>query len=343
MKQEIRQLSIEEIRKALLPTGEPAYRAGQIFSWLHEKQAASFAGMSDLPRTLRAYLEDTFALTTLVPVVTQRSSIDNTAKYLMRLGDGLLIESVAMHYRFGLSVCISSQAGCGMGCSFCASAIGGVSRSLTAAEMLEQIYAIGRSGEGKVGRVVVMGSGEPFHNYGELLTMIRLLTCKEGMDLSSRHITVSTCGIVPRIRDFAVDCPQVNLAVSLHAPTQAKRERIMPVASAFPLAELIDACRDYEEKTRRRLTFEYILIRGENDSAQDALDLAALLKGINCVVNLIPVNPVTEKDIQAPTKTHVRDFKINLENSGINVTIRREMGRDIDGACGQLRHREAMR
>ena len=255
-----------------------------------------------------------------------------------------MIESVAMHYRFGLSVCVSSQAGCDRGCIFCASGIGGLSRNLSASEMLEQVFRVSEEEGERAARVVVMGSGEPFLNYEALHRFLTLLTDKDGYGMGVRHVTVSTCGVIPRIGDFAKDFPQAGLAVSLHAPTQELRERIMPKAARdYPLPALMEAVRAHVRRTGRKITLEYALIAGINDREEEARALGALLKGLMCVVNLIPVNPVTEKKVKEPNKTRVREFKKNLETMGINVTIRREMGRDIDGACGQLRHRAAMR
>ena len=341
---DVKSMTREELAAFFQSLGEKPFRAAQLYEWLHVHRIRSYEEATNLPRTLRERLEEEAPLTLLTPVEVQRSAIDGTAKTLFRLPDGEMIESVAMHYRFGLSVCVSSQAGCDRGCVFCASGIGGLARNLTAAEMLEQVSAVSAQEKEPVKRVVVMGSGEPFLNYENLHRFLSILTDPKGMGLGTRHVTVSTCGVVPRIYDFAADFPQAGLAISLHAPTQEKRERIMPRAARdYPLSELIQAAREHVRVTNRKITFEYALMQEHNDSAEDAAQLAALLKGMLCVVNLIPVNPVTEKSLREPDKTHVREFKKNLETMGINVTIRREMGRDIDGACGQLRHRAAMR
>ena len=338
-----RGMNREELARITAALSEKAFRADQLFSWMHEKGALSYDEMTDLPKTFRAGLAAGYPLALLKEERVQTSARDGTKKALFSLPDGEMIESVLMRYRFGLSACISSQAGCAMGCTFCASGLDGLFRNLTVSEMLGQVYALERIAKERVKRVVVMGSGEPFHNYAALIRCIRLLNDEKGHHIGSRHITVSTCGIAERIVSFAEDAPQCNLAISLHAAIQPKRERLMPVARAYPLPVLMEAVRAYAQKTRRQVTFEYALLHGINDLEEDTRALRTLLSGIDHVVNLIPVNPVTEKDYAAPDKTGVREFKKNLEKMGINVTIRREMGRDIDGACGQLRHREAMR
>ena len=254
-----------------------------------------------------------------------------------------MVESVLMRYKHGNSVCISSQVGCRMGCRFCASTLDGLVRNLTPAEMLEQIYRISADTGERVSNVVVMGTGEPLDNYDNLLTFIRMLTDENGLHISQRNITVSTCGLVPRIRDLAKEDLQITLALSLHASSQEKRLELMPVAKAYEIHEVVDALRDYFEKTGRRVTFEYSLVAGVNDSEEDAKQLSELIRGINCHVNLIPVNPIKERDFVQPDGKAVQEFKNKLEKCRINVTIRREMGRDIDGACGQLRKRYSER
>ena len=269
----------------------------------------------------------------------QTSRIDGTRKFLFGLSDRQVVESVWMQYHHGNSVCISSQVGCRMGCKFCASAIGGLVRNLTAAEMLGQVYAIQKLTGERVSNVVVMGTGEPFDNYENLLRFLHMLTDENGLHISQRNVTVSTCGIVPGIRSFAKEGLQVTLALSLHASDNEKRRELMPVAFQYELSEVMAACRYYFEKTGRRMTYEYSLVGGVNDSDEDAAKLGKLLKGQNCHVNLIPVNPVRERSYVQSDRTVVENFKNKLEKCGINVTIRREMGRDIDGACGQLRRR----
>ena len=251
--------------------------------------------------------------------------------------DGNVIESVLMRYHHGNSVCISSQVGCRMGCRFCASTIGGLTRCLKPSEMLDQIYRIQADTGERVANVVVMGTGEPMDNYDNLVRFVRILTDENGLGISQRNVTVSTCGIVPKMYDLAEEKLQITLALSLHAPNDEKRQELMPIANKYSMDEVLDACRNYFDKTGRRITFEYSLVAGVNDSEEDARQLAGRIKGINCHVNLIPVNPIKERSYVRSTRQAVENFKIKLEKYGINVTIRREMGSDIDGACGQLR------
>ena len=270
-------------------------------------------------------------------VEVQTSKLDGTQKYLFALPDGNVVESVLMKYRHGNSVCISSQVGCKMGCRFCASTIDGWTRNLLPSEMLDQVYKIQKLSKERVSNVVVMGTGEPLDNYDNLLRFIHMLSDENGLHISQRNITVSTCGIVPRMYDLAEENLQITLAISLHASNQQKREELMPVAKKYSLEELMEACRNYFKKTGRRLTFEYSLVGGENDSQEDAEELAHLIKGPNCHINLIPVNPIKERSYVQSDKKVIANFQNKLEKYQINVTIRREMGRDIDGACGQLR------
>ncbi len=270
-------------------------------------------------------------------VEVQTSKLDGTQKYLFALPDGNVVESVLMKYRHGNSVCISSQVGCKMGCRFCASTIDGWTRNLLPSEMLDQVYKIQKLSKERVSNVVVMGTGEPLDNYDNLLRFIHMLSDENGLHISQRNITVSTCGIVPRMYDLAEENLQITLAISLHASNQQKREELMPVAKKYSLEELMEACRNYFKKKGRRLTFEYSLVGGENDSQEDAEELAHLIKGLNCHINLIPVNPIKERSYVQSDKKVIANFQNKLEKYQINVTIRREMGRDIDGACGQLR------
>ncbi len=318
--------------------GERPYRAKQLYEWMHVKQAVSIDGMTNLPKELRSRLARQCRFTVL-RMQDVRVSGDGTRKYLFALDDGNVVESVFMRYKHGNSVCISSQAGCRMGCRFCASGIGGLSRNLTPAEMLEQVYRIGADIGERVSNVVVMGTGEPLDNYDNLLVFLRMLTDGHGLNISQRSVTVSTCGITPRILDLAGTRQQITLSLSLHAPTQEKREKLMPVARRYPLARLLDACDAYFESTGRRVTYEYALISGLNDAAADADGLSRLLKGKNCHVNLIPVNPVRESGYSRPSRGAAEAFLSRLRDRGINATIRREMGGDVDGACGQLRRR----
>ena len=336
---DIKSFTRRELEDALLARGEKAFRAAQIYSWMHERLAAGFDEMTNISKSLREALEEEYDYTNLEIVEIQRSKLDGTCKYLFRLADGNMIESVLMRYHHGNSVCISSQAGCRMGCRFCASTIGGLVRNLEASEMLDQIYRIQRDTGERVSNVVVMGTGEPLDNYENLLRFIRILSGEHGLHISQRNITVSTCGIAPRIRQLADEDLAITLALSLHAATQEKREELMPIARKYGLSEVLEACAYYFERTGRRLTFEYSLVGGVNDRPKDARRLAALAKPIHSHINLIPVNPVTERNYVQPDKKVIGNFKKELEKYGINVTIRREMGRDIDGACGQLRRR----
>jgi 23S rRNA (adenine2503-C2)-methyltransferase len=293
--------------------------------------------MSNLSAAFREKLKERCVLTTLKMLEVQTSKIDGTQKYLFALPDGNVVESVLMKYKHGNSVCISSQVGCKMGCRFCASTIGGWTRNLLPSEMLEQIYRIQKLSGERVSNVVVMGTGEPLDNYENLLQFIRLLTDENGLHISQRNLTVSTCGIVPKMYALAEENLQITLAISLHASNQEKRAELMPIANKYSIEEVLEACRNYFEKTGRRLTFEYSLVGGKNDTKEDAEELAHLIKGLNCHVNLIPVNPIKERDYVQSDKKVIENFKNKLEKYQINVTIRREMGRDIDGACGQLR------
>ncbi len=338
-KTEIKSLNLKELQSFMTEIGEKPFRAKQLYQWLHEKQARDYEEMTNLSKTLREKLKEHASLTVLEPVEIQTSKLDGTKKYLFRLEDGNMVESVLMRYKHGNSVCISSQVGCRMGCRFCASTLDGLVRGLTPGEMLEQIYRIGRDIGERISNVVVMGTGEPLDNYGNLLKFIELLTDENGLHISQRNLTVSTCGIVPRIRELAGEQLQITLALSLHASSQEKRRELMPVANKYEITEVIDACKYYFEKTGRRITFEYSLVGGVNDSKEDAEALSALIGDMNCHVNLIPVNPIKERDYVQSNQQVIRNFKNKLEKNGINVTIRREMGRDIDGACGQLRKR----
>ena len=334
---DIRSMTLEELKEAMTALGEKPFRAKQIYEWLHVRLVDDFDEMTNLSRALREKLRENYALWPLQALRVQTSKIDGTKKFLFALSDRQVVESVWMQYHHGDSVCISSQVGCRMGCKFCASGIGGLVRNLTVGEMLAQVYAIQKLTGERVSNVVVMGTGEPFDNYDTLIQFLRMLTDTNGLNISQRNITVSTCGIVPKIRAFAEEDLQVTLALSLHASDNEKRKELMPIAYTYSLGEVMDACRYYFQKTGRRMTYEYSLVGGVNDTREDATALAGLLRGQNCHVNLIPVNPVKEKGYVQPDRTAVLDFKDKLEKYGINATIRREMGRDIDGACGQLR------
>ena len=334
---DIKSLNLEQLTEELLSVGEKKFRAKQIYSWIHEKLVDSFDEMTNLSKDLREKLKANYTLNSMDAVAVQTSKIDGTQKYLFRLHDGHVVESVLMRYHHGNSVCISSQVGCLMGCRFCASTIGGKVRDLAASEMLGQIYKIQKISEERVHNVVVMGTGEPLDNYDNLVQFIKMLTDENGLNISQRNLTVSTCGIVPKIRQLAEEKFQMTLALSLHATTQEKRKQLMPIANKYDLKEVLDACHYYYEQTGRRITFEYSLVGGVNDTKEDAQELTKLIGKFPCHVNLIPVNPIKERDFVQPNKQECQAFRNKLEKNGINVTIRREMGRDIDGACGQLR------
>lgn len=339
---EIKSMNLSELKETAALMGEKPFRAKQLYEWMHKKLADDFDEMTNLSKAFREKLRERCVLVSLKPVEVQTSKIDGTQKYLFALSDGNVVESVLMKYKHGNSVCISSQVGCKMGCRFCASTIGGWTRNLVPSEMLDQIYKIQKLSGERVSNVVVMGTGEPLDNYENLLRFIRMLSDENGLNISQRNITVSTCGIVPKMYELAEENLQITLAVSLHASNQEKRVRLMPIANKYEITEVLEACRNYFQKTGRRLTFEYSLVGGQNDTPEDARELAELIKGLNCHVNLIPVNPIKERDFVQSGKKVIENFQNKLEKYKINVTIRREMGRDIDGACGQLRRRYKM-
>ncbi len=335
-KEDILSLSAEELAEELEALGEKKFRAGQIFEWLHVKRAVSFDEMTNISLALRTKLFDKFYINRLNIVRKLESSIDNTVKYLYELSDGNHIETVLMDYKHGNSLCISTQVGCKMGCRFCASTIAGFKRNLLPSEMLEQIYEAERDSGRKVESLVLMGIGEPLDNYDNVVKFLKLLSCPKGKNLSLRHVSVSTCGLVDRIYDLAENRFGLTLSVSLHASSNERRSEIMPVNKRYDINELLAACRDYIEKTGRRISFEYAVIRGVNDSQQDADKLIKLLHGINCHVNLIPVNEIKERDFKSDRQS-VQNFMHMLEKGGLNVTVRRTLGSDINAACGQLR------
>ena len=336
---DLKSLSPEELREEMKALGQPGFRGDQLFDWLHVKKVRSLEEMSNLPKALREKLKETYALTDLRIEDCLVSALDGTRKYVFALGDGNLIESVLMRYSYGNTVCISSQVGCRMGCRFCASTLDGLARNMLPGEMLDQIYRIEQDIGERVSHVVVMGTGEPLDNLDNLLAFIALLTHEKGNKLSERNVTVSTCGLAPRIRELAEKKLQITLALSLHAPNDALRRTMMPVAEAYTIEETLAACDAYFEATGRRMSYEYSLVKGVNDGEREALELAALLKGRNAHVNLIPVNPIRERDYETPDRARAEAFQKILEKNGINATIRRKMGADIDSACGQLRRR----
>lgn len=325
----------EELEAVMAELGEKKFRAAQVFGWL-AKGVSDFDEMKNVPTALRSSLAESFYIG-LPAAVRRQVSKDGTVKCLFEFRDGTQVESVFMKYEYGNSICISSQSGCRMGCTFCASTMDGLDRSLTGGEMLAQVLAMRKLTGENIGHVVVMGMGEPFDNYEGLSRFIRLIHERKGYDLGLRSITVSTCGLIPGIRSFAVDFPQVNLAVSLHAPNQELREKTMPVARRYAYEELMSVCREYTELTGRRITFEYAVIDGVNDSSACAAELASRLKGWLTHVNLIPLNEVSGRGYRTANGKSVAAFKKILEDNGVAVTVRRTLGSDIDAACGQLR------
>lgn len=334
---DIRDLSLKEIEEFIVSLGEPKFRAKQILKWINIG-IEDFDEMTDIPKKLRDKLKENFIIKNIFIEAKQESS-DGTVKYLLRLKDGNLIEAVLMRYSYGNSVCISTQAGCNMGCSFCASTIGGKIRDLSPGEMLGEVLAISRDQSIRISNIVLMGTGEPLDNFDNVLKFLELINSKEGLNIGMRHITLSTCGLVPEIKRLADLRLQLTLAISLHAPNDDKRKKIMPIANRYSMNELLEACRYYVEKTNRRITFEYALIKDINDSIEDAKELSKRLEGLLCHVNLIPVNPVSERNFERPDRKRIENFRDILESHGINTTIRRELGTDIDAACGQLRRR----
>ena len=339
MKADLRSMTLEELQKEMEAIGEAKFRAKQIFRWLHVKYAENFEEMTDLSENLRNKLNDNYIIGGVKIVRKLVSKEDNTTKYLFELENNYIIESVFMQYSYGNTVCISTQAGCRMGCTFCASTLDGVEKSLTPAEMLAQIYAIEKDKGEKVSGVVLMGSGEPLDNYENVLKFIKLINSKDGKNMGQRHITLSTCGLIDKMYELADEQLQITLAVSLHAPNDEIRNRIMPISRAYPMEKLLEACRHYAEKTKRRITFEYALIKGVNDSAENARELASRLKGLLCHVNLIPVNDVKERNYVRSTNESIKKFEEILTSRKIETTVRRKLGSDIDAACGQLRKR----
>ena len=334
---DIKSLDFNELETVVKDLGLQKFRARQIYDWLHKKLVISFDEMTNLSADLRKSLDEHFYITACEVARMQESKLDGTRKYLFKLYDGNYVESVFMRYHHGNSVCISSQVGCRMGCRFCASTLDGLTRNLQPSEMLDEIYRIQVLTGERVSNVVVMGTGEPMDNYDNILKFIRLLTDENGLNISQRNVTVSTCGIVPNMRRLADEKLSITLALSLHSVTDEKRRELMPIANKYSIEELMEACEYYFDKTGRRITFEYALVRDVNDTEEDLKGLTALAGRVKAHVNLIPVNPIKERDYRETAHADVLRFKNKLEKSGINVTIRREMGRDIDGACGQLR------
>ncbi|WP_456279455.1 23S rRNA (adenine(2503)-C(2))-methyltransferase RlmN [Bacillus sp. AK128] len=335
-------LRLEELEQWLKDNGEPKFRSTQIFEWLYSKRITSFEDMTNISKSLQDKLKQAFTLTTLKTLIKQESK-DGTIKFLFELHDGYSIETVLMRHEYGNSVCVTTQVGCRIGCTFCASTLGGLKRNLEAGEIVAQVVnvqkALDETGE-RVSHVVIMGIGEPFDNYDAMLSFLKIINHEKALNIGARHITVSTSGIIPKIYAFADEQLQINFALSLHAPNTELRSKLMPINRAYKLDDLMKAVRYYVDKTGRRISFEYGLFGGENDSVAHAEELASLIKGIKCHVNLIPVNYVPERDYVRTPKEKIFEFERTLKKHGINVTIRREHGHDIDAACGQLRAKE---
>lgn len=336
---DLRSLSYDELNTLILQLNEKKFRAGQIYEWVHKKLVQNYDEMTNIPKALKEKLAGEVEFTSIREVERYVSKIDGTTKFLFELKDGNIIETVLMKYHHGNSVCISSQVGCRMGCRFCASTLGGLTRHLEVSELLNQIYYIQKTTGERVSNVVVMGTGEPFDNYDNIVKFIRMLTDEKGLNISQRNITVSTCGLVPRIYDLAKEDFSITLAISLHAPNDTMRKELMPIANKYSIDEIMEACDHYIKETGRRITFEYSLVAGVNDKEEHAKELVKRLSGKLCHVNLIPVNPIEERDYKRSARESVEHFRSILERNHINATVRREMGSDIQAACGQLRKR----
>lgn len=332
----IKDLTLEELEAYMAENKLQKFRAGQIFEWIY-KDVEGFEQMTNLSKDLIAKLNADFFIGRAEIEVKLVSKEDNTRKYLLKLADGNAVECVLMEYNHGRTICISTQIGCRMDCAFCASAIGGLTRHMTSGEMLEEVMAVSRDIGERISNIVLMGTGEPFDNYNEVMKFLRTINHPKGLNIGQRHITISTSGLVPKIKEFADEQLQCNLAISLHASDNPTRNTLMPINKKYKIDELLEACRYYIKKTNRRITFEYALIKGINDSEQNAEKLAGLLRGMLCHVNLIPINKVEEKAFDKAPKQSVDRFKSILERSGVETTVRRELGSDINAACGQLR------
>ena len=333
-------LPLPRLTEYMKELGQPAFRAKQIFSWIHRKLVTDFSAMTDQPKALL----QTFAenCTLAAPAIRRRQqSKDGTVKYLLELADGNCIETVLMRYHYGNTVCVSTQVGCAMGCRFCASTQAGRVRDLTPGEIAAEIYTAQKDTGERVSHVVLMGIGEPLHNFDNVMDFLTLITCPEGLNIGMRNISLSTCGLVPKIDALAERKLQLTLSVSLHAPDNTVRSSMMPINDAYPLEKLISACRRYQKTTGRRISFEYSMVRGVNDSPEMARKLAELIRGMGAHVNLIPINPVDGSPYSATDARNVQRFRQMLEDLGVNATVRRRLGADISAACGQLRREDA--
>ncbi|ETI91317.1 23S rRNA (adenine(2503)-C(2))-methyltransferase RlmN [Clostridium butyricum] len=328
--------TLDELKVWMSENGESAFRGKQILSWIY-KGVMDFKGMKNIPKSLINKLEENFTINMPEIVEVYKSELDGTEKFLLGFPDGNLIESVLMRYKHGNSICISTQVGCRMGCKFCASTIEGRVRNLTTGEILSEVIAVQNYIGERISNIVLMGSGEPLDNYDNVVKFLEIVSADYGLNIGQRHITLSTCGIVPKIYELADKELSITLAISLHAFSDEKRKEIMPIANKYTISELLEACRYYLNKTKRRITFEYALVKDVNDGMEDAKALGKLLSGMLCHVNLIPVNEIKENSFKRSSKKAIDDFSEILRNNGIEVTTRREMGSDINAACGQLR------
>ena len=334
----LKNLTLPELAETIKALGQPPFRAKQVYSWLH-KGVRSYEGMTNLPKNLRDRLGENYPIQAPTVVRRQESRKDGTIKYLWQLSDGNCVETVLMRYHYGNTVCISTEVGCRMGCAFCASTLGGLVRRLEPFEMLDQVLFTQVDSGLPISHIVLMGIGEPLDNFDNVMRFLELVNSAEGMNISMRHISLSTCGLVPKIDELAKRNLQLTLSVSLHAPNDGIRDTIMPVNKLYPSQELIDACRRYYEATSRRISFEYAMIGGVNDSRENAKELIRRMKGLPCHFNLIPLNHVEESPLKPSTREAVAAFQKTLEDGGIPATVRRTLGGDIDASCGQLRRK----
>ncbi len=335
--QEISSYNLDELKTVIKEMGLPVFRAGQIYNWLHVKLASSFDEMTNLDKALRARLSEQFYISNPKIITRLVSKIDGTHKYLFKYADGECVESVVMRYKYGNSICLSTQVGCAMGCKFCASTKAGMVRNLTAGEILGQIYTAQKDIGERISHVVLMGIGEPLANFDNVVKFLNMVSDKNGLNIGQRNLSLSTCGIVPNIDRLAELDLQITLSISLHAPTDKLRSSMMPINDKYNIDELISACKRYTQKTGRRISFEYSLVRGVNDSVEHAEKLCTLIKGMLCHVNLIPVNPIKDADFEKSEKQSIEAFKNTVEAHKITATVRRKLGADINAACGQLR------
>lgn len=340
MNRDILSMTFEELSDEFVNLGFPKFRAKQIYEWLHKHLAADYDEMSNIPKNLREDLKEKFPILNCTIEKKQVSKIDGTVKYLFRLHDGDYVESVVMKYKYGYTICVSSQVGCKMGCAFCASTLGGFQRSLNAGEILSQLYTAQKDIGERISHIVLMGMGEPLDNFDNVMRFIELVTDERGVNISMRNISLSTCGIIPRINELLDKHLQLTLSISLHAPDNEIRSQIMPVNIKYPVDDLLKVCRKYTKETSRRISFEYSMLLGFNDTDECAKLLASKLKGMLCHVNLIPVNEVAESPYKPSTPERIEKFIEILSKSGINATVRRKLGSDIDASCGQLRQKE---